>query len=194
MINRRTFAVDRVLTVLLALALILGGAWVLAWALELLPDGWWSPGGFRLGMDQAVTDTQWWPWALLGAGLVLALGGLWWFGSHFRRNDTGLMLLPGGNAEGRLLLESGALASGAAAALTAATESVSTAGGKVVEEGRRLVLDLTATVRTDADLRQVARACDSVAAQALASSGREDLTCRVRLKTSPRAGSAPRVS
>lgn len=191
--NRATFQLDRFLTIVLALALLLGGLWVLAWAADLLPAGWWSPSGFRLGLAESVADTEWWPWALLGGGLLLALLGLWWFGSHFRANGVGQLAIPGSAQEGRLRVDSSALASGAAAALTESSSGVASATGRVVEEGRSLVLDLTATVRTDADLREVAKACDAVSAQAAAVSGREDLTCRVRLKVAPGAKAAPRV-
>ncbi|MCK6210712.1 hypothetical protein KZX45_09185 [Georgenia sp. EYE_87] len=191
--DRRTFAVDRAVTVVVALVLVLGGAWVFAWTLDLLPQSWWSPTAFSLGLTLSVTDAPLWPWALGVGGILLALLALVWFGSHFRSSGIGDLSLRGDARGGRLLLQSGALASAAAAALTESSPAVTGAGGKVVDEGRRLVLALTATVRPDADLREIARACDAVAAQALRSTGREDLECRIRVKVAPAGRSEPRV-
>lgn len=187
--NPRTFALDRVLVILAALTLILGGAWVFAWAARLLPAGWADPEGFRLGLPEAWTGSAWWPWALLLGGLAAALLGLSWLGAHFRGGSVGRLALPGDGRGGRLVMGAGTLAGGAADALRAHPD-VTGASGRVVAEGRRLVLDLTATVRPEADLAAVGRACDDVAAHALRTSGREDLACRVRVKVARRARSA----
>jgi hypothetical protein len=190
--NPRTSTFDRILTILLALVLLLGGVWLAAWALERLPAGWWSPTRFTVGLGEAVTGTAWWPWALLLGGVLVALIGLLWLGSHFRANGVGALALPGADRTGRLIMDASALASGAANALTR-HPGVSSASGRLVEEKKRVVLALTVTVSPQADLRAVVRACDDVAAHVLSSSGRQDLACRVRVKVASRARSAPRV-
>lgn len=190
--NPRAFTFDRVLTVIAALVLLLGGTWLTVWALGLLPAGWWSPSGFTLGLGDAVTETAWWPWALLLGGTLLALIGLLWLGSHFRTAGVGALALPGSDRTGRFTLAGSALTSGAAAAI-ARHPGVSSASGRLVEENNQVVLVLTATVSPEADLRTVARACDDIAAHVLRTTGRQDLACRVRVKVTSRARSTPRV-
>ncbi|MGM0386418.1 MAG: hypothetical protein ACQERF_10630 [Actinomycetota bacterium] len=189
--NPRTSAFDRLLTILVALVLILGGVWLTAWGLERLPAGWWAPTRFDLGLGDT-TDSGWWPWALLIGGVLVTLIGILWLGSHFRTAGVGALVLPGGDPTGRLTIEASALTSGAAEAL-AQHPAVSSASGRLVEEKNRVVLALTATVSPQADLRAVASACDDVATHVLRSSGREDLACRVRVKVASRARSSPRV-
>ncbi|HZI96578.1 MAG TPA: hypothetical protein VFD41_03525 [Actinomycetales bacterium] len=191
--NRKTFGIDRALTLLLGLVLVLGGVWVLLWALDALPSGWWSPSRFRVGVPEGYSDNLWWPWAIGVLGLLLTALGTAWFVGHFRSNRVSTLSLPGDAEGGRLLLSGGALGGGLAAALVETCEGVTGASGRVLEQGRHLVLDVTATVRPEGDLREVVRSCDVVAAHALHSTGREDLTCRVRLKVASRAREAPRV-
>jgi hypothetical protein len=190
--NPRTSMVDRLLLLVLAVVLMLGGVWLALWSRGQLPAGWWSPSGFTTGLDDAVTGADWWPSALLLGGLLIAVLGLFWLASHFRRNSVGVLTLPGGDRGGRLTLDGSALSSGAAAALAGSPE-VSSASGRLVEDKHGVVLALTATIAAHADLREVADACDEVAAHVLRSTGRQDLTCRVRAKVATRARRSPRV-
>lgn len=191
--NRGAFRVDRLVLALLGLALLAGGAWLFAWAADLLPAGWWSPGTLRLGLDPAVTGADWWPVALIVGGIILLAIGASWLLSHFRRSTVDRLSLAGDAKGGRLVLDGSALVDGMAAALAAADVDVLGAGGRLVEQKRRLVLDMTASVRAAADLPRVMRACDDVAGHVLRSTGRQDLTCRVRLKVASRSRPAPRV-
>lgn len=191
--NRKVYGVDRVVLTLLALVLVAVGAWLLAWVLDLLPSGWWNPGRVRVGVTEGLTQNGWWPWALLVGGLLLAAIGAAWFVNHFRSSSVSTLSLRGDAEGGRLLLDSSALADGAAAALVAASDWVSGAKGKIVEQRRQLVLDLTATVRPDADLGAVSRTCDAVAAQVLRSTGRDDMACRVRLTVGSQPAKKARV-
>lgn len=191
--NRKTFGIDRALAVLLAVLLLLGGIWVLLWALDLLPSQWWAPSQLSLGVPEAYSDDPWWPWVFGLAGLLLTAVGTAWFVSHFRVNRVSTLSLPGADEGGRLLMDASALGHGVAAALQEASPGITGANGKVVELRRGLVLDVTATVRRQADLREVARACDDVTAQVLHSIGRDDLACRIRLKVAGRDRAASRV-
>lgn len=191
--NRKVYGVDRVVLAIIALLLIAAGAWLLAWVLDLLPAGWWNPDQVSVGVPQELTETGWWPWALLLGGLLLVLVGASWFVNHFRRSSVSTLSLRGDAEGGRLLLDSSALADGAAEALVAADPGVAGAKGKVVEQRRQIVLDLTATVHPDADLQAVARACDAVAARVLRSTGRDDMACRVRLTVGSRPAKKARV-
>ncbi|MBC7291967.1 MAG: hypothetical protein H5T83_11635 [Actinotalea sp.] len=192
--NRVTSTLDRVVVVLLGLALLLGGAWVVAWAQGWLPDGWWSPRAFLVGpVPGGWTGADWWSTALLVSGAVLTVLGLVWLVRHFRSDAIEALSLVGDPHGGNLLVEGGALASGAAAALEDGSPDVTKARGVVAERHRRLVVDLTAAIRRDADLQEVGRLCDRVADGVARVTGRSDVACRVRLTVAPRAGRAPRV-
>ncbi|EYR61851.1 hypothetical protein N866_15100 [Actinotalea ferrariae CF5-4] len=190
--NRATSALDRVVVTLIALALLLGGAWTVAWSQGWLPDGWWSPRAFLLGPVPWL-DEPWWPAALLVGGALLTVLGLVWLVRHFRSHGVQALSLVGDPHGGSLVVEGDALASGAAASLEEASDDVTRARGKVTERGGRAVVDLTASVRRDADLAAVGALCDRVADDVVRSTGRSDVACRVRLKVAPRAGRAPRV-
>lgn len=192
-VNPRTYRVDRVLAFLTGLLLLLGGVWVVVWAADLLPAGWWSPPSLRLRVSDAYVDDPWWPWALINLGLVLTAVGVAWFASHFRRHRVARLSLPGDAEGGRLLLDGSALGSGAAAALVGGSQAVTGADGKLLDQGQRIVLDLHATIRPDADLAEVNRICDAVVEHAVRSSGRSDLRSRVRLTVAARSRPAPRV-
>ena len=190
--NPRAPGVDRFLAVLLGLALLLVGAWLVVWVLDLLPDGWWSPERLTLGLAESVTSADWWTWVLLLGGLLLAaIGGAWIMG-HLRSSAVERVSMPGDTEGGRVLLNGKALAEGAAAALAERSPDVTRASGRLVNERNRIVLALTATVRPDVDLAEISRACDEVAEHASRTSGRDDLTVRVRLRTGGR-GQRPRV-
>lgn len=192
--NRATSALDRVVVTVIALALLLGGAWTVAWSQGWLPTGWWSPRAFRVGpVPQDWLAADWWPVALLLAGVLLTVLGLVWLVRHFRSHGVGALSLVGDPHGGSLLLEGDALASGAATALEEGSADVTRARGSLTERQGRLVLDLTAAVRRDADLEAVARLCDQVAEDVVRTTGRSEVACRVRLKVAPRAGRAPRV-
>lgn len=192
--NRATSALDRVVVTLIGLVLLLGGAWTVAWSQGWLPAGWWSPRGFLVGpVPREWSGADWWPGALLVGGALLTVLGLVWLVRHFRSQGVEALSLVGDPHGGNLVVEGGALASGAAAALEDGGDDVTRARGSLVERHRRLVVDLTASVRRDADLVAVGRLCDRVADDVARATGRSDVACRVRLKVAPRAGRAPRV-
>lgn len=190
--NRTITGLDRVLAGLLGLALLGAGGWLVAWVLDALPTGWWAPDSLTLGLDDAVTSATWWTWLLLAGGLLLVgLGGAW-LAAHLRSSAVERLSMPGDADGGRILLEGRALERGAAAALAAGSPEVTDATGRLVEERGQVVLALTATVREDVDLEEVTRACEEVAERALTTTGRRDLTVRVRLRANAR-GRRPRV-
>jgi hypothetical protein len=192
-VNPRTYGIDRVLAVVVGLLLLGGGVWVVAWSFGLLPAGWWSPASLTLGLDDRYADDPWWPLVLGLLGLFLTAVGLAWFVSHFRSRRVSRLSLPGDAEGGRLLVEGSALAKGAADALAARSAGVAAADGKLLEHGRHVVLDLTASVRPDADLAEVSRSCEEVLAHAVDSTGRRDLTARIRLTVARRSRPAARV-
>lgn len=191
--NRKASGLDRVLTFLIGLALLVGGVWTAVWALDALPEGWRSPTELRLGVSTSIGDAAWWPWLLILGGVLLFSVGLVWFLRHFRSSTVDRLVLPSDPSGGNLILEGGALGTGLAAALEETSAGVLSARGRVVDHGGSLVVDVVAQVRRDADLRDLGRACDDVARHARAAVGRSDLACRVRLKVAPRAGRSPRV-
>lgn len=192
--NRVTAGVDRVVVLLLGIALVAAGAWALAWSQGWLPDGWASPSTLRYGgLPSWLVDADWWPLLLLGGGILLFVVGLAWLLRHLRSGSVRSLALPGQPRGGNLLLDGGALGDGVAAALEDAGRGVVGARGRVVDDHGRLVLDVTAGVRRDADLRDVGRLCDEVTAQVRRSTGRSDLACRIRLRVEPRAGRPARV-
>jgi len=192
--NRATSGADRVVVLLLGLALVAGGGWAVAWAQGWLPTGWWQPDTLNYtGLPSSLVDAPWWPWVLLLGGVVLFVLGLAWLLQHVRSRAVGSLSLPGEPRGGTLVLDGAALGNGVAAALEDAGRGVVGARGKLVDEHGRLVLDVTAGVRRDADLREVGRLCDEIAAHARRTTGRSDIACRIRLRVAPRAAPRARV-
>lgn len=191
--NRRTFALDRLLVIVLGLILLAAAVWVVVWVADLLPAGWWSPESVSLGLPGDLADALWWTWVLLIGGLALiGIGGAWLV-AHFRSAAVALLSMPGDAEGGRLLLAGSALATGAANALVDGSPDIVGAKGELVEHRRTLVVSMVATVRPEADLAEVSRICTEVAEQTVRTSGRYDLTMRIRLRVASRSGSAPRV-
>jgi len=94
--------------------------------------------------------------------------------------------------EGRLTVDSSAVASAAAAEL-GDTLGVRSSSGKVRTDRGRLVVDLTATIEPTADIGWVAAAADRASANARQVLGRADVSCRTRLKVARRGRELSRV-
>lgn len=192
--NRATSGADRVVILLLGLVLVAGGTWAVIWAQGWLPSGWRQPEALSYtGLPSSLVDAPWWPWLLLLAGIALFVIGLAWLLRHFRSSAVRTLSLPGEPHGGNLVLDGAALGDAFAAALQDADRGVVGARGKLVDDHGTLVLDVTAGVRRDADLRDVGHLCDEIAAQARRATGRSDIACRIRLRVAPRAAPPVRV-
>lgn len=189
MISRATLAVDRFATLLLALALIAGGA---------LGIWWWTgdsslPTRSDTGQLQDLVGQSWWPWASAIAGLVLILLGVRWIASHVRTTKVKRLNLKGSGSEGRLGVD-GTRVAGAAADAFTDTLGVRSAKGSVRHDRGQIVANLSATIEPEADLHQVAEQADLVSAELAQVLGREDLRCSVELTVARIAKPLERVT
>lgn len=162
---------DRLVAALLGLVLLAGGALVVAWragwAVQLLPagptgDGWSD----RLPAPDAgsAVSAPWWPWACLGAAVVLVLLGLRWLVAHLPGRVDRRLRLDGSDASGRLEADLGTVADAAAADL-ARHDAVRSADGRCRQDAGRRFVDLAATVDPHADLPSVRAAADDTVAR-----------------------------
>lgn len=189
MISRTTLALDRFATLLLAVALIAGGA---------LGVWWWS-GDSSLPARSDTTPVQdlvaqgWWPWVSAAVGVLLILVGVRWLAAHVRRTTVRQLNLAGSGAAGRLRAD-GSKVAGAAADAFADTVGVRSAKGRVNRDRGQLVAELTATIEPEADLALVAEQADLVSAQLAHVLGRDDLRCSVQLSVARNGASLERVT
>ncbi len=187
--SRATLAVDRVLGALTALLLIGAGLFGIAWwsgrlvslpqRLDLAGLGWLPRQG-------------WWPWALGIVGVLLVLAGLRWLAGHLPGPGVTHLFLSGSSAEGKLIVSARPVAS-AAAQVLASTPGVGSVRGRIHRDRGQLVARLNASIEPEADLRVVAAAAGQVSAQLQQVLQREDLHCRVQLRTSRGNRTGPRV-
>lgn len=190
MIKRSVLGLDRVAAFVVGLVLVaLGVAMVLWWG------GWlaslWPQAPQELTL-QTATDAfaaPWWPGAVLAAGIVLGLLGLWWLLAHRTHSGTGPVRLEGSGRSGGLLLDGSAAASAAADVLVD-TPGVRGARGKLVRDRGRLVVVLTATVDATADLGRVVEGAEEVLTGLGTVMGRPDIAARVRLDVTRDSGRA----
>lgn len=155
--SRATSVTDRLVVALAGLVLAAAGALTAAWRTGWAAR-WWPAGPAGDGWPEQLPATDvsglvaqpWWPWACLGAAVVLVLLGLRWFVAQLPGRADRRLDLEGSDREGRLRADLGALADAAASDL-AGHDAVRSASGRVVQAGRRRALDLVATVdpRTD---------------------------------------------
>ncbi|WP_430785265.1 hypothetical protein [Actinoplanes sp. G11-F43] len=191
--RRTVLGLDRVVSLLLGIALAGLGAALLSWRADW-PGGLWRdrrpyPG---TGSVQAATGQPWWPWACAAAGTVLVLAAVWWLIAHVPRRPVGALLLPGSDRDGRLLLDPGGPA-GIAATVLADTPGVRSAHGRVVRERGRIVVVLTAVAEPHADLDDIAGAADAVTADLRTVLDRDDVVARVTVTVAARRRSISRV-
>lgn len=155
--TRRLAGLDRVLTLLAGLALVVVGVGAVAWWLGRLAvvgpvlDAGWLPELVRRG---------WWPWAFTAVAVVLALLGLRWLVAHLPRRAPGRVALDGSGEDGRLDADLG-VAAGQAAAAVAASPGVRGASARVVSDRGEVVVELTATVPAAAGLAEGVAALDA---------------------------------
>lgn len=98
--TRKFRALDRIACLLLGLALIAAALLVIDWKYEVVVDSY--PDTPRLQTLTEWTATEWWPWAVGGAGLLLTLLGIWWLVSHLPRPGHAVMRLRDSDPTGRL--------------------------------------------------------------------------------------------
>lgn len=181
MIKRSVLGVDRLASFVVGLLLLaLGAGMVLWWG------GWlaslWTQAPDELTL-QTATDAfaaPWWPWAALGAGVVLGLLALWWLLAQRTHRGTGPVRLEGSGRSGDLLLD-GSAATTAAAEVLEDAPGVRSAKGKLVRDRGRLVAEMSAVVEPSADLERVVSAAEETLADLGAVMGRPDIVARVRL-------------
>lgn len=154
--SRRLAGWDRLVSLLVGLALLVAGVGAIAWYAGRLPrvgpvlDVGWLP---------STTHQQWWPWACAGTGVVLVLLGLRWLVAHLPHRRPSTVALDGSGPDGRLEADLGVVAAQAAQAL-AALPGVTSATSHATSERGRHVLELVATMSRDGDLSMVAAGLD----------------------------------
>ncbi len=187
--SRVTLAVDRLVTVVVALALIVAG---------VVGVAWWSgrivrlPARLDLSGLGWLPRQPWWPWALGALGVLLVLLGLRWLVGHLPDRGVSHLNLTGSNPGGKLMVEARTVASTAAEVLQD-TPGIRLARGRLQRDRGQLVARLDATIEPGADLKLVAAAADEVSAQLCQLLQRDDLHCRVQLRTAGRDRAQPRV-
>lgn len=192
--RRSVLGLDRIIAILTGLILVVAGAAVAGWyqggLRRLLPA---VPRQLSTDGTGDVLALGWWPWASGAAGALAILLGLWWLLAHIPRTGAGMLVLPGSNRTGRLLVDPATIA-GAAAQVLADTPGIRSAHGRVLRDRGELVVAITGTVDSRADLGEIVDAVDAVAATVKRVLGRDDARARIRLSVARHASSQPRVS
>jgi hypothetical protein len=188
-VSRTIWTLDRLATIVVGLALIAAGALAVAWRFDL-----WAalPEQTDTSQTADATATDWWPWALGVAGVILVLVGLCWLWSHLPGRGVGDVNLLGTGDQGRLRFNASAAAS-TAADVFCSRPSVRSAKGTVKRDRGQLVADLRVTVDPDVDLSLVAKDADQIVADLAHVMGRTDLYGRVHLVVASSRSSTPRV-
>jgi hypothetical protein len=157
--KRGLAGLDRFVSAIVGLALVVGG---------LLVIGWWAEvdtvrelfGYADQGWYKAAPQQNWWSWALAAATIGgLVLGG-WLLLENVRPNRAGELELETGVALGTATLETGPLAEATAAILRRAPEVEEATGTAVDDRGGRTVR-ITITAKPDVPLEHLRRLADA---------------------------------
>lgn len=184
--SRGVLAVDRVVTFLLGLVLLLAGLAAIAWWAGQLDHVWPAvPAVLRLRVLRTAVEAGWWPGAAAVAGVVALALGLWWLLSHVPRRGVGTLALPGSGVRGGLRLDPDAAVATAAEVL-AQSPGVRSAGGSMRHDRGELVARLDATIEPTADLGAVVAAAERVSAELGHVLGLPAARCRVDLSVARR--------
>lgn len=186
--TRTALFVDRLATLLVAAALIAGGAAILIWnttVFDGIPETITAPGLVT------AANTAWWPWAVAGGGIVLIVLALRWLISHRPAPKVGRTSLRSSDDQptsGRSSGDISELASAAARALEADPSIVKASGKAIIDRGQR-TLELTATAASPDLLADAARAADRTASDAVTMIGDDTLATRTLIRIDTRRSS-----
>lgn len=195
--SRATAVTDRLVLALLGLVLLVTGLLALAWRAGWA-ERWWPAGPAGDGWSDrlptvdatGLVEAAWWPWACLGAALLLVLVGLRWLLAQLPGRVDRRFTLAGSDAAGRLRVDLGAVADAAADDL-AVDAAVRSSSGRVAHDGRRRCVDLVAAVDPHADLASVRRAVDATVARLGGALG-DAVPVRVRVEVARGGRERPR--
>lgn len=178
---------NRVAAFIVGLILVAGGAAAIAWWHGDLAR-WWPDAPIALDPNQYNPPTaSWWPWVLLGAGVVLVIVALWWLAAHLRTTRVSSIRLSGSDERGTLALSTGA-AVDHLGHLVRALPRVTGYRGRLVRERKRPVLAATVRVTPDADLPELTERLTELTAEFVRASSLPDLGVRVRVQVARRSG------
>ena len=152
--------IDRMVALLVGVALIALGAAMLVWN-----SGWiaTAPHVITAPALRTATTTTWWPWALAAAGIVMVAGAVWFLLIH--TPDTGAKGLRLPSTElGALTVDLSEVAAAAARTLEQVPEVQSARGKVVLDRGVRMV-DLTVIATAATDLASLPESIDVVCSQ-----------------------------
>ena len=196
--RRSTVAVDRLGTALIALLLVAVGTALLIWNTTLfngIPEMITAP-----GLVDA-SESNWWPWAVTGIGVLLVILALRWLAAHRPTARVSRMTLSGGGDDGdsgnttpgRSTADVAAIASASARALEA-HPAVVKASGKAVVERRQRTLLIDATATSPELIGDAASAADRVAREAVTMIGDNALATRTLIRVDKHRDTTQRVS
>jgi hypothetical protein len=192
MTTRKTLLIDRMVTLVLALALMAGGLTAIWWWSGSTIAGHTLPQTSDTSPVSTVIATSWFPWTAAVVGILLALVGLRWIAAHLTPARVDHLALQGSDATGRLDV-AGSKVAGAAADALSHTIGVRSAKGSVVRDRGQTVVHLNAVIEPDADLALLGRRADEVSAQLAGALERDDLHCSVTLRVAARGRALPRT-
>lgn len=177
-----TRTTDRLLGWVLGAVLLLGGLAVAAWSAGLADE-------VVSGLPQrittrpvgALTNEEWWPWALGAVGVLLVLVGAWWLLAHVRRPQPATIDLPGSDATGMLSADAQAVAERAAAELSRRRRQAAADAG-IGSDRAGAYLDTAVHLPAGQGIDGIGRDADEVSTQLRAVMGRE---VRYRVRVQP---------
>lgn len=191
--RQSVLAFDRVLVLLLGLALLVLGLGAIAWQTGLLARLWpGAPDELHVDTSQLTSKPN---FAVIAgaAGVLLIVLGLWWLIAHLPRRGVGPLRLPSTDLPGRLTVDPNAAVATAADVL-AEDPTIHSATGAVLADRGQLVVRLRADVDPYADLATVAESCDAVLADLATVLPPDRLRSRVELSVLKRARDTSRVN
>lgn len=181
--TRSLLRTDRLATLVVGLVLVVLGLGAIDWQTGQVLS---YRDALDTGPASTVVESAWWPWAFAGAGLLLAVVGLWWLLAHLRREGPGVLRLRSSDETGRTEADLRSVAAAAADRL-ATLAPVTGAKGTTKVYRSHTVVELRAHVDEAADPATLTEAVATCTADVSAAFSEDDVTCRVLLEAPRRS-------